>query len=159
MTSLRLGFLLSAICALVVAGCSSAPSFRGSVNVTLLDVRSTDISLASSQAPLTLQFTNESIAPLGYSKSTHRLYLNGKYAGKGESARPFGIPPQNSITREVTFDLENPATIRQLVSSSDSQTVSYRLESVLFQTVYEDDSRIKVESEGTVTLGGTSRQQ
>lgn len=159
MTLLRPGSLFFAICALIVAGCSSAPNFRGSINITLADVQPTETAVASNATPLTLRFTNESIAPLGYSKSTHKLYLNGKYAGKGESDRPFGIPPQNSITREVIFDLENPGLIRQLVSSSVPQTVSYRLESVLFQTVYEDDHRIKVESAGTVTLGGPSRQQ
>ena len=136
MTLLRPGSLLLVICALVVAGCSSGPSFRGSVNVTLLDIRPTDTSLAANQAPLTLRFTNESIAPLGYSKSNHKLYLNGKYAGKIESTRPFGIPPQSSITLEVTFDVEDAGLIRQLASSGAAQMVSYRLESMLFQTVY-----------------------
>lgn len=158
MTLLRPGSLLLAICALVFAGCSSAPNFRGSINVTLLDIRPTEAALASGRVPMTLRFTNESIAPLGYSKSSHKLYLNGKYAGKGESNRPFGIPPQNSVTQEVIFDLENPALIRQLVSSDTAQTVPYRLENVLFQTVYEDDHRIKVESGGTVSLGGSSAQ-
>lgn len=159
MTLLRPGFLLLAICTLVVTGCSSGPSFRGSLNVTLLDLRTTETALASNRLPWTLRFINESIAPLGYSKSTHKLYLNGKYVGEGESARPFGIPPQNSVTQEITFDLENPTLVRQLVSSGTSQTVPYRLETVLFQTVYEDDRRIKVESEGTVSVGGTSAPQ
>ena len=159
MTLLRPGSLLLAICAFIVAGCSSAPNFRGSINITLTDVQPTETAVASNGTPLTLRFTNESIAPLGYSKSTHKLYLNGKYAGAGESDRPFGIPPQNSITREVIFELENPDMVRQLISSSAPQTVSYRLESVLFQTVYEDDHRIKIESGGTVTLGGPARQE
>lgn len=126
------------------------------MSVSLVDFRPTEAALLESRGTLTLRFTNESIAPLGYSGSTHKLYLNGKYVGKGVSDQPFGIPPLNTVTQDVTINLENMALVRQLMSMRDSQTASYRLESVFFQTVYEDDYRIKVESNGSLDLSGLS---
>jgi LEA14-like dessication related protein len=120
--------------------------------VSVVDFRPTDASLLESRGTLTLRVLNESIAPLGYSGSSHKLYLNGQYVGKGVSDRPFGIPPLSTVTQDVTINLENLALVRQLVSVRDSQSVSYRLESVLFQTVYEEDYQIKVQAQGSLDL-------
>jgi LEA14-like dessication related protein len=158
MTMLRPGILFLAAFAFILAGCSG-PSFRGSMSVSLVDFRPTEASLLESRGTLTLRFTNESIAPLGYSGSSHKLYLNGKYVGKGVSDRPFGIPPLNTVTQEITINLENIALVRQLVSVRDSQSASYRLESVFFQTVYEDDFQIKVQSEGSLDLRTLAGEQ
>ena len=129
------------------------------MSVSLVDFRPTEASLLESRGTLTLRFTNESISPLGYSGSSHKLYLNGQYVGKGVSDRPFGIPPLNTVTQDITLHLENLALVRQLISVRDSQTAAYRLESVFFQTVYEDDYEIKVKSEGSLDLRSLSGPQ
>lgn len=151
MTLFRSGFLLLAVCALLSGSCSS-PGIRGSMSVSVVDFRPTDASLLESRGTLTLRVLNESIAPLGYSGSSHKLYLNGQYVGKGVSDRPFGIPPLSTVTQDITINLENLALVRQLVSVRNSQSASYRLESVFFQTVYEEDYQIKLHSEGSLDL-------
>jgi LEA14-like dessication related protein len=151
MTLLRPGFLLLTVCAFLLVGCSG-PSFRAGMGVSLVDFRPTEASLLESRGTLTIRVMNESIAPLGYSGSSHKLYLNGHYVGKGVSDRPFGIPPLSTVTQDITMNLENLALIRQLVSVRDSKSASYRLESVFFQTVYEDDFEIKVRAEGSLDL-------
>jgi LEA14-like dessication related protein len=151
MTLLRPGFLILALLSLVLVGCSG-PGLRGGINVTVVDFRPTEASLLESRGMLTLRYTNETISPLGYSGSTHKLYLNGSYVGKAVSDRPFGVPPLNTATQEVTVQFENLALIRQLFSVRDSKSAAYRLESVLFQTVYEDDYQIKLRSEGSLDL-------
>jgi LEA14-like dessication related protein len=122
------------------------------MSVSLVDFRPTEASLLESRGTLTIRVMNESIAPLGYSGSSHKLYLNGHYVGKGVSDRPFGIPPLSTVTQDITINLENLALIRELVSVHDSKSASYRLESVFFQTVYEDDFEIKVNAEGSLDL-------
>ena len=151
MTIFRPGILILAVLSLVLAGCSGA-ALRGGLSVSLVDFRPTEAALLESRGTLTLRFTNETIAPLGYSGSTHKLYLNDRYVGKAVSDRPFGVPPLNTVTQDVTVQLENLALVRQLLSVRDSQSVSYRLESVVFQTVYEDDFQIKLRSEGSLDL-------
>ncbi|MEO7597954.1 MAG: LEA type 2 family protein [Opitutus sp.] len=153
MTLFRPTYVAFALVSLFLAGCAGAGSaFRGGLSVSLVDFSPTEASLLESRGKLTLRFTNETIAPLGYSGSTHKLFLNGHYVGKAVSDQPFGVPPLNTVTQDVTVNFENLALVRQLISVRDTQTAAYRLESVLFQTVYEDKYQIKVTSEGALDL-------
>jgi LEA14-like dessication related protein len=155
MTLPRPALFVLTLLAFVFAGCTGS-GVRGGISVSLVDFRPTEAALLESRGTLKLRFTNETIAPLGYSGSSHKLYLNDRYVGKGVSDRPFGVPPLNTVTQDVTIQFENLALVRQLMSVRDSQTVSYRLESVVFQTMYEDDYQIKLRAEGTLDLAAFS---
>jgi len=157
MTKFHPGVLILALFSLIVAGCSG-PGLRNGTSVSLVDFHPTDASLLESRGTLTLRFTNETISPLGYSGSTHKLYLNGSYVGKAVNDHPFGIPPLNTVTQDVTVQFENLALVRQLLAVRDSQKVAYRMDSVLFQTVYEDNYTIKLHSEGSLDLSGLTGQ-
>lgn len=143
--------LFFALLSLVVAGCSHGGR-PGGIDVSVVDFRPTDASLLESRGILTVRYTNENISPLGFSGSRHKLYLNGSYVGTAVSNQPFGVPPLTSVTQEVQVQLENLALVRQLVAIRDSQTAAYRLESVLFQTIYEDKFEIKCRAEGSLDL-------
>jgi len=151
MTKLRPGFFLFALLTLIFAGCAGQ-IFHNSLSVSLVDLKPTDASLLESRGTLTVRYTNESIAPLGYSGSTHKLYLNGRYVGKAVSNTPFGVPPLNSVTQDIPVQFENLALVRQLMEVRDSQVITYTLESVLFQTIDEDNFQIKVRAEGSLDL-------
>ncbi|MEO6004899.1 MAG: LEA type 2 family protein [Opitutus sp.] len=151
MTKSRPGFLLVAFVAFLIAGCAGN-AFHGGLSVSLVDFRPTEASLLESRGTLTLRYTNDTIAPLGYSGSSHKLFLNGSYVGKAVSNQPFGIPPLNTVTQDVSVQFENLALIRQLVAVHQSQSVAYRLESVIFQTLDEDKFEIKLRSEGSLDL-------
>ena len=152
MTKSRPGFLLLTLVCVLLAGCTGGSAFRGGLGVSLVDFRPTEASLLESRGTLTLRYTNETIAPLGYSGSSHKLYLNGSYVGKAVSNQPFGIPPLNTVTQDVSIQFENLALIRQLVSVRETQMVAYRLESVVYQTMDEDRFEIKVHAEGSLDL-------
>lgn len=153
MTLPRFFFLLVAVLSLAVAGCSHR-GHPGGITVSLVDFRPTEASLLESRGTLTLRYTNENISPLGFSGSTHKVYLNGSYVGKVVSDQPFAIPPLNTTMQDVTVHFENLALIRQLVAVRDAQTVAYRIESVLFQTIYEDKYEIKTVAQGALDLHG-----
>ncbi len=104
------------------------------------------------RAPLVLRFANENVVPLGYSGSTHKLFLNGTYVGKAVNDQPIGLPPMNEATREVYLQFENPAFVRQLAAGGPVHQVNYRLETVLFQTAGDDKHEIKTHSEGSLEL-------
>src|ERR1041384_4320791 len=120
MTMLRPGLVLLALASLLFAGCASY-AFKGGIGVSLVDFHPTDASLLESRGTLTVRYTNETISPLGYSGSTHKLYLNGSYVGKAVSNTPFGIPPLNSVTQDVPVQFENLALVRQLLAVRDSR--------------------------------------
>lgn len=147
----RFWFCAFALVSLLLTGCGG--SFRpGGVTVAIADFKPTEASLLESSGILTLRFTNENIAPLGFSGSKHKLYLNGSYVGTAVSDRPFGIPPLNSVTQDVTVHFENLALIKQLMAMGNSTTASYRIESVLYQTVDEDKYDLKVLGQGSIDL-------
>lgn len=150
--------LLLAMVVLGMAGCSHRVR-PGGVTVSLVDFRPTEAALLESRGTLTLRYTNENISALGFRGSRHKLYLNGKFVGTAVSDQPFGIPPMNTVTQDVTVNFENLALIRQLVDVGESQTVAYRLDSVLLQTIYDEKYEIKTGTEGVIDLrglGGTS---
>jgi LEA14-like dessication related protein len=151
MTKLRPGIFLSVLLVLILAGCSGQ-IFNGSLSVSVVDLKPTDASLLESRAILTVRYTNESIAPLGYSGSSHKLYLNGHYVGKGVANTPFGVPPLNSVTQDIPVQFENMALVRQMLDVGKSQVISYTLESVLFQTIAEDKFEIKTRAQGSLDL-------
>jgi LEA14-like dessication related protein len=147
----RFFLVVAALMTALLAGCSGRGR-PGGVTVSLVDFRPTEAALLESRGTLTLRYTNENISPLGFSSAVHKLYLNGSYVGLAVSDQPFGIPPMNSTTQEVTMNLENLALVRQLIAVRDSQTVAYRLDSVLHQTIYEEKYEIKTRAEGAIDL-------
>jgi LEA14-like dessication related protein len=144
----------TALC-LLFGGCSARRP--EGVSESLVSFRPTEASLLETRGVLTVRYTSENISPLGYSGSKHKLYLNGTYVGNAVSDKAFGIPPLTSVTQEITVQLENTALVQQLLTLGDHQTVSYRLESVLFQTVDEDKYEMKLKSEGVVDLHGVAQ--
>ncbi len=150
MNTLRRCLPLFVLPFLFFAGCSTPrPS---EIIVTLVDIRPTSATVLESTAVLTLRLTSENIAPLGFSGSSHKLYLNGDFVGRAVSDEPFGIPPLNSVTREVTVHIENLSLLRQLIAVRNTQTASYRLDNVLYQTIYEEKSEMKSRSQGSIDL-------
>ena len=112
-----------ALVSLLLTACSSHGPVGG-ISATLTDVRPINATLLESEAVAMVRVTNENIAPLGFSGVHIKLYLNGSYVGTGVSDQPFGIPPLNSSTQEITVHLENLALIKQLAAISNSQTVA-----------------------------------
>lgn len=144
-------FCAVALLGLLMNGCSSHGPVGG-INVSVVDFRPIDASLLESNAKLTLRYTNENIAPLGFSGSHHKLYLNGSYVGTAVNDKPFGLPPLSSETQDVTIHLENLSLIKQLVAVRDRQSIAYRLDSVLFQTIGDEKSQVKTSFQGALDL-------
>jgi LEA14-like dessication related protein len=140
-----------------LSGCGAGNVQQGGITVVPIDIKPVNATLLESEAVLTLRITNENIGPLGFSGSSHRLYLNGSYVGNAVNDRPFGVPPLQSITEDVTIHLENLALVRQLAAVGESRTASYRLETVLHQTIYEDKTQLKVHSEGSLDLSNLTK--
>lgn len=138
---------------LLLAGCATDLHLSGiSVNVT--DFRPVSATLLETQAALTIRYTNENVTPIAVSGSTHKLYLNGTYVGKGVSKEAVGLPSLNTATQTVTIYLENLAMIQkvQALAQSSSTTFTYRLESSLFVEAGEAHDSTKIVSSGQLDL-------
>lgn len=150
--SLLFGF---ALLSFVFGGCNHG-GVPGALSVAVIDIKPLDATLLETRATLTLRYTNEGINAFGLSGSKHKVYLNGKYVGTAVSDRPLGIAPLQTTTQDVTINFENLALARELLSAGQSQKISYRLESVLFQTIDDDKYQNRVSSDGILDLQALS---
>ena len=138
-----------------LAGCNSGYK-PGGVTVTVVDVRAAEATALETSATVTLRFTNENVIPLGFDGGVFKLYLNGSYVGKAVSNQPIGLAPMNTATQDVIFRLENFALVRPLLVARDRQVVSYKLETVLKQTINEDKLDLKTSSAGSIDLAAVA---
>jgi len=145
-------FLCSVLAALLVTGCTSVPKLNG-ITVTVTGFRPVEESSpVSAHAIMSLKFVSENVNAAGLTGSSHRLFLNGHYAGKAENTAPIGLAPQGVVNQDVILDLEKPEIVR--LSLSVSAEANYRLESVLYYTEGEDKLRVKTSYEGKIDLHG-----
>jgi LEA14-like dessication related protein len=134
-------------------GCNSVDK-SGGISVSVVDLKPLDASLLETQVLMTLRYTSESLNPVGFSGSTHKLYFNGAYIGRAVSHAPLGLPPLSTTTRDVTLMIENSALVKQVLAMQGQAVANYRLESVLFLTSGDTDLKVKTDSEGTLDLRG-----
>jgi LEA14-like dessication related protein len=142
----------------LLSGCNSVDK-SGGISVTVVDLKPLDASLLETQVLMTLRYTSESLNPVGFSGSSHKLYFNGAYIGRAVSHTPLGLPPLSTTTRDVTLVIENAALVKQVLAMQGRATASYRLESVLFLTSGDTDLKVKTDSEGTLDLRGLQSAQ
>lgn len=137
--------------ALLLAGCQTRSSI-GEISVTVVDFQPTGSSLAEARAIMALRFINENLAPVAFTSSTHKLYLNGTYVGKVLNNQAVGIPAANTSTVDVAVFFGNPGLVRQLAGSSDGHAVSYRLTSSMEYQRGDQTETIKADTSGSVDL-------
>ena len=140
-----------ALCLSGLVGCTSHGTLGG-IAVTVADLRPAAPPAPENQAVLTLHFANENVAAVAMDSSTHRLYLNGTYVGKGTITSPEGLPAMAPIALKISVNLENPALVRQLANAAGAKTASYRLESDMLVVFGDDKIHVKSIEQGTVDL-------
>ena len=136
---------------LLLAGCATPPRATG-VTVTIVGFRAAENSPVQTRAIMTLRFTSENVNALGFTSSTHELYLADHFVGKVENKAPVGLPPMGGVNLDVAIDLENPGIVRQILSVAD--LAPYRLVTVLYYTDGDDKVQVKVKSEGKIAIQG-----
>ena len=138
-------------CCMLFAGCGTAPKLSG-ITVTLMGIRPAGAVEGGLSAILTIRVTSENVAPIAFSGTSLKLYLNGSYVGKAEGTLPIGMPPLGSVTRDVVLKIENPAVVRQAMATHDQPPANYRLETVLRVTDNEELLQLKLKFDGSISL-------
>lgn len=135
------------MCLAIIAGCSTLK-----VGNILIDLSGYVPAANGSEAQISLQYTNENTFPIALGETVCKLYLNNEYVGKATQSDPVGIPQLNGASRTATLQIENPAVIQKILSSSATM-VSYRIESTIRLQVSEENSRITTSSVGQFNVG------
>jgi hypothetical protein len=136
---------------LLLAGCASPPKAAG-ISVTVTGFRADETDSVPTHAIMTLTFTSENVEAIGLTHTTHKLYFTNRYVGQAENPNPVGVPPLGTVNQDVTFNLEDPGVVRQILSVADQ--APYRLETTLYYSEGDTKHQLKVTSEGKVPLLG-----
>jgi len=146
LTVLRIVPVVVGLCFL--NGCAT-PSPLSDLSISVEAIK--PIAGATNEAELTIRMVNANEVAAAISHSTHKLYLNGNYAGKVESHTATPLPRMGSHAETLKIHFENGAVEKALTSSANG-TVPYRLESEVFYDVDEEHESTKVTQNGTVDL-------
>jgi len=129
-----------------LAGCGGSPG----PGVSLVTLRFEDATALETTATFTLRLENESPKPVKFSGAVHKIFINDLYVGKGLSDVALEVPRLNTVTQAVTVHLNNLALATRLKSIIESESFSYRIESVFHgDSVF---SRMRSDSAGKLAL-------
>lgn len=140
----RLAVLLLAL--LPLAGCASFGLIEP--DVSLVNLRFTDLTVFETSGVFTVRLTNENPEPMFVQGGVYNLYLGGFRIGKGLSNRRLEVPPLATATDEVELHLSNLAIASQLRSIYDRGVADYRIKARIYVETGYGRRRVKVENEG-----------
>lgn len=143
------------VAAASTTGCATLTQ-RGTLGISVVNLKPKQASLFETSAELTLRYTNESAQPLPLAGSAHKLYLNGSYVGRAVTDERVTIPGLGTTTQTVVVYLENLTLIRKAaeLSGSDAPVVAYRLDSRLHPVEGGGLGGLRLSSSGELDLSG-----
>lgn len=135
-----------AACLVVVCGCgrNDGPS------VNLVSVHVQNATALETTATFTIRLSNDVPEPRQFTGSSHRIYLNGLYVGKGLSDKTVDLPRLGTVTQDITVHLSNLALATRIKSVIESKRFDYRIQSVFYGKGWLD--RTRSETEGHLDL-------
>ncbi len=140
----------------VLTGCVSMSNDPG-VDVALVDVRVSGATLWETTAEFVVRIDNEAPEPVVLDGAVHKIFLNGRYVGKGLSNERVEIPRLSSTTHAITVHLRNlsmAARVRELI---EGRALDYRMESVVYLASGMGRRGVRTLKEGTLdpAMGST----
>ena len=82
----------------------------------------------------------------------HKIYLDGRFIGKGLTGDPIEIPRFASVTQPVKVYLRNLTMASRIKTMIEARKVDYRVDSVLYGAPGNPWSRARISHEGTFDL-------
>lgn len=122
---------LLALTLLLFSGCSLLAGRFEEPAVQLADLRFEEVTLFETGMTVTIRIENDNSFPLTVHGSSHELYLNDTYVGKGHSRQAIELPPHSSSTQEIKVYLSNLTMLGRIAGLVEQQRFAYRLESDL----------------------------
>jgi LEA14-like dessication related protein len=116
---------------LLVSSCAAPASFVAP-EVSLVNIRLSDVTMFESTAVFTVRVLNEGPRPMVLDGAVHRFSLNGILVGKGTSSHRIEIPRLKSRKEEITVHLRNASLVKFLRSVLAAGNVDYSVESRLY---------------------------
>ncbi len=130
----------------LTAGCASFGLIEP--DVSLVNLKFTDLTVFETSGIFTVRLTNENPEPLFIEGGVYNLYLGGLRVGKGLSNHRLEVPPLSTATDEVELHLNNLAIATQVRSIYESGVADYRIKAKVYVEGGFGRRRLTVENEG-----------
>ena len=138
--------LTLAACVVVLCGCAR----KDGPSVNLVNVHFQNATALETTATFTIRLSNDAPVARQFTGSSHRIYLNGLYVGKGLNDKTVDVPRLGTVTQDITVHLSNLALATRIKSVIETKRFDYRIQSVFYGKGWLD--RTSSESEGTLDL-------
>lgn len=123
---------LAAILVALLASSCAAPAAFVAPEVSLVNIRLSDVTMFESTAVFTVRVLNEGPRPMVLDGAVHRFSLNGILIGKGTSSHRIEIPRLKSRKEEIVVHLRNASLVKFLRSILTAGNIDYSVESRLY---------------------------
>jgi LEA14-like dessication related protein len=143
-------FTLIAVMALA-AGCASMETLEPP-GVTLVDIRSVEMTVFETTLEAKLRITNPNPEPLAVEGAAFKLYLDGKKVGSGTSPERVEVPRLSSALLRATVHINNASALLRLKEILEEQELHYGLRGKLYVARPNGTARIRIEREGRLDL-------
>jgi len=133
-----------------LTGCSSSSTIMANgLRVDLTQIKRD----ASGAVQVTWRFSNPNVVSYLFSKSQHKLSLDGTTVGMVEDGSAVGLPASSQVDRTGTLVSSGPAADQAIAQALARGTASYQLTATVWVLIIDDDyEKISLGQSGTVPV-------
>jgi len=122
-------------------------------DVSLVDVRFTNVSLFETTLSADVRILNPNDRPIRLRGAVHRIRLQGIEIGKGLSDSALEVPAFGTALQRVDIHLSNLRMLTRVKGILNSEKVDYRIDSTLSLKDEFGSQKHRMSHEGTLDLG------
>ncbi len=132
---------------ILLTGCSGLEVSKGP-DVSLADLKLTDLTLLETSGVLTVRLANENLEPMVVSGGAYDLSLGGIRIGKGLSDQRVEVPKLGTATVDIDLHISNLALATRIRGLIEKKVVDYRLKGKVYVDRPTGTRRYKVLRDG-----------
>jgi LEA14-like dessication related protein len=137
-----------------VSACASIGPLT-SPDVTLADLKFTDLTVFETTGEITVRISNENREPLTIDGAVFKLFLNGVSVGKALTPERVEIPRLGTSTLRAAVHLNNVALITRLATMMEQPELEYRIRTKLFVVRPYGTRKWKLDHQGRFSFADT----
>ena len=144
--------LFIVLCLSLLLGACTTQRAAKNIEVSLVNVQFENATVLETTARFTVRLQNASPEPFLMEGGEHRIYINGRYVGKGLSNTAVVVPRLSSVTQPVEVYLRNLSMASRIKTIIESKSMDYKIKSTLYVRMNDHAKALNVANEGRLDL-------
>lgn len=152
----RCSLAIAVLVAIMAAGCASYGS-REPLEVTLADLRISEVTVFETTLLAKLRITNPNPEPFAIDGASFKLILEDRKIGSGTTPESFVVERLDSTVVDAVFHINNASALLRLRDILEQKDVSYGISGSLFRQGGLGTRKIRIEKTGRLDLSNPQR--